>query len=420
LFSNDEALVRKVIDKLLIACDKQQQSDFIEVVFDDSNIPEIHVEEGVKNVMLFFGIYNLTEINYVNTYRLVISNGALEISNNDETLLAGLISHELAHIMLGHIAKLKEIVMEGSTDESLTRKTCELEADKYALFILANAGYPITALRKVLEILSNRIGIWAQSKYVLTHPPTSERIAMLQTVESEIKLYSEQFTNGAKIIKNNPTEENIENYIKILQKLQSYFPKSPQIYNNLGLCYFYKYLLFADEVKFVISSVPELEFEAQKGIKVTLRSPKIVKQKEELLNLARDYLTRAIQLDPGYRNALINLCCVEFESKNYDNLKKISSALFKIDKNSLESRNLAAIINYLDGKKTLAKTQFNDLIKEEHSSAYYNLFSIYCEEGNIKGAKDILENYVKHFGKDNYYLLMETKIKKFSSHWRDR
>ena len=413
---DEEAVVYEIVETILKSVDRPDFRISLNIL--DSEIPEAFAHIDCQ-VAVIFGIYNFLLPVY--NYSLVISKGMIDLCKTnegelDKDMLAGVLAHEIAHILLGHIEKEISLSDMSLGQRSKQRKELELEADKYALFYIANAGYRISGFRELLNKLSLKTGILTQSKYIITHPSTPERIAFLQTLETEIKTLSELFTKGSKEISKFKLDKEqiqiIDSYIKILNNLLNYFPKSPQVYNNLALCYYYKYLISGSKFPdMLIRTVPEVDFEVKRGVKLLLRGP--MKPDKSLLEESRKHFLKALQLNPDYKNAMINLSVVELELENYENLSKLCSNIMTIDPNSLDGKNILGIVYYKTNKKVEAKKQFSKIIQhnKHYGPAYYNLFSIYINEKNLKKANELLDTYRNIIGEDVYYVNMQETLK---------
>lgn len=103
-----------------------------------------------------------------------IGRGLFDDAHGDETLVAALAAHELAHAALDH-----QSVLEANDSVAVVRKT-EREADRLAVWLLANAGYPPEAeARLARTVLSRKQFIFVSA----THGGWRTRAA---DIESEI------------------------------------------------------------------------------------------------------------------------------------------------------------------------------------------------------------------------------------------
>lgn len=117
--------------------------------------------------------------------RYVQVTSALVAFAADDSELAGLIAHELAHNILRHRDRLnaagidRGLLQHFGRNARLTRET-EREADRFAVYLLARAGYDPSALIRAWRRAAPRGG----SLFAGTHPRWRERIA---TVRAEIE-----------------------------------------------------------------------------------------------------------------------------------------------------------------------------------------------------------------------------------------
>jgi predicted Zn-dependent protease len=164
-----------------------------------------------KRIPYHFAILHTSEINALAAPGgyIFITQGLLE-SLNDESELAGVLAHEVTHVVRQHVVKaIREAnVVEGGqdlasstgqdtspyaplSDFSITllskglSRSDELEADKLGTILAAKVGYDAYGLRRSIESLAAK----QQADLFLahfnkTHPPAADR---LQTIDQAIK-----------------------------------------------------------------------------------------------------------------------------------------------------------------------------------------------------------------------------------------
>ena len=109
-----------------------------------------------------------------NGSRIRITEGMVAFASNDSEL-AFVLSHELAHDLLGHVDTL----------HSGTRAKMELEADYVGIYVTARAGYDAeTASRFMLRLAAAFPDMEGDGSY----PASGARYAMLERAAREIAL----------------------------------------------------------------------------------------------------------------------------------------------------------------------------------------------------------------------------------------
>ncbi len=121
--------------------------------------------------------------------KVLITRGMLK-KLNSEAELAGVLAHEIAHVVQRH--QIKTMAAEGGQEKlgainfPLDR-ALEFEADRMAAVILARAGYDANAYLNVLRTLQNdRSNDPGLSMLVAVHPSFKDRIAELTPVMAKI------------------------------------------------------------------------------------------------------------------------------------------------------------------------------------------------------------------------------------------
>lgn len=145
-----------------------------------------------------------------------IYSGLLQVMDN-EAQLAGVLAHEISHVVARHgVKRLQQVlgfqvllsIALGESGE-LTQQAVgiglavllqaysrdnEFEADEYGAVYMQKAGYNpegmVQLLEKLLEMSSGEAGFF--EKVMATHPPTKERI---QRVESQIQGFDPSIRN---------------------------------------------------------------------------------------------------------------------------------------------------------------------------------------------------------------------------------
>lgn len=165
--------------------------------------------------------FTVLDADFINAYSapggyIFITKGAIE-AMRDESELAAVLAHEVAHITEKHIVnefKIKgqdtsatagltnllgsssssaKVAFTQSVDNAVNKlinkgfkKEEELEADKTSLLLLAATGYDTSSLRRYLK-RAKRINrkTASRNQHKATHPPTSKRIKSLKRIAKQ-------------------------------------------------------------------------------------------------------------------------------------------------------------------------------------------------------------------------------------------
>lgn len=136
--------------------------------------------------------------------RIGVTQGALRFFSSDDEL-GWILAHEIGHNILNHVqnaklqAMLRAFLMasgEGSdptgpspTGPSPTGPSLEAQADYVGAYLMALAGYDLSAIKRVwerLQRLEARQG-GRKSRLAQTHPSTTARLAVLEITLQEIE-----------------------------------------------------------------------------------------------------------------------------------------------------------------------------------------------------------------------------------------
>lgn len=156
-----------------------------------SAVPACHYAMQVLDTALINGI--------TDGRRIGVTRGALQFFSSDDEL-GWVVAHEIAHNILSHVqnAKLQTMLgaflaargeVPGSTATMLPRPALESQADYVGAYLMARAGYDLSAIKRVwerLESIEAQQGGQGQG-LLQTHPPTKERLASFEITLQEIE-----------------------------------------------------------------------------------------------------------------------------------------------------------------------------------------------------------------------------------------
>jgi predicted Zn-dependent protease len=204
------------------------RDDEIENVLRDLSKPIISAAQMKHSDIEFVLIDNVQENAFVIGGKVIFLHSGLLIKNiNNPEAIAGVIAHELGHLMAKHnitsqmhnanasqnmiygsilglaamTAGMPELgaffSLGGHNATFLTMmkysRQHEAEADKISSKLLTNSGIGTKGLLKFLSSLREREHYLSSNPYYLTHPLSKDRIAFLRNYTSAEQFYSDQF-----------------------------------------------------------------------------------------------------------------------------------------------------------------------------------------------------------------------------------
>jgi len=134
---------------------------------------------------------------------IYVFTGIIRILDTEDEL-AALLAHEIAHNEQRHYAEqydwkmplnvvgagvsaLTLGIVPNPIQRALSRQD-EAEADRVGLELMVKAGFCAKGMQGLLEKLHNITSLGTPNKYVLTHPPTEERIENIDKMIAEMKI----------------------------------------------------------------------------------------------------------------------------------------------------------------------------------------------------------------------------------------
>jgi tetratricopeptide (TPR) repeat protein len=304
-------IIKEICQKITEAQGKQFKTPHLVVYSIDNNkqviaqfkntpIPTIYIDEKLYNLSRKFGKDSLDA-------------------------LACIIGHELAHLFEKHTFAIGMTGMMGLVENNTNntksiskseKVSLETQADYYGLFYGFLAGYKTyQLLPQMLELI--------YLEYKLPdamdgYPSKTERINIAKMSVAELEQVTMIVDVGEILYLQKQYEEAAIAFEYLLQK----FP-SRDIYNNLAAIRLSQVVSYIekDELYFAYP----FEFDALTRLRTGVersggsdKKAENMQKRKELLKIAKQYLKKAIILDPSYLTAYINLACVYSLEGNYE------------------------------------------------------------------------------------------------------
>jgi hypothetical protein len=358
---------------------------------------------------------------------VVLSKGALELCYNGvskktgDTRLAFVLGHELAHLshndfwhrdvqlalsgtshkqLSPQVAEilLGEGQIAGSEVESHLKriKEKELEADDAGFAYAAMAGYEVGSLLVGDEQSKDFLSYWVSqttTRQDISHLGPKDRIGFLKIRLQSVREKVGLFLFGSRLAHFGQYEDALY----FLEEFQKSFP-SREVLNNLGLSHLQiaKRLMDQDYAyRFWLPSIMELETRVptmQKGLEP---EQQLSEQARTELYRAADYLYRAVEADPYFLPARINLTAAYIYLQELHKARSVIEGALKLSPDNGEVKMLRALTVYLQNRDIdmwpYAVEKLSELAKQT-DAAYvkYNLAQLYGERARDGRAKATL------------------------------
>ena len=183
-----------------------------------------------------------TQMSYVaenNNYsfKIIITSGLLfNIFENDVNIVSFVISHEMAHILLGHFKSNRQNNRIISINLS---HSDELEADMLGMKLAVDAGFKyskiLSGLKKIIKLGYDINSFDCINK---EHPSWTERLAGLDSGQKKIWETLNAFKNGVSFLSLHKLDLAIHCFKYVINQ----FPGCYDAHANLGYCYLTKYI----------------------------------------------------------------------------------------------------------------------------------------------------------------------------------
>lgn len=354
---------------------------------------------------------------------IILTHGALKLcyanvtAEKGDSRLAFILGHELSHqakddfwhsaaflavreftaddkikeTLLGYMVRTTDISSSKSAREVAKRK--ELEADAYGMIYMTMAGYDSRLVvdrdgtNFFREWVSQITGNVAYEDP--DHPLPEERAEFVRAQLADVAEELSLFTLGVRLYQ----AGSYESALALLDKFREKFP-SREVFNNIGLSYYQMAMdrLSACDISlllgFKLSTVLDTDTLARTFLtrgKRTGDSSSCYQDEKfrRAMDNAGEYLSMAVEKDPLYLPAKINLSSAYIMMQKYSKAKVGLDDALEIEPDNRRALNNRAVADYMDGLKR-KKDGANDYILalksivEKHptfSDALYNLAS---------------------------------------------
>jgi tetratricopeptide (TPR) repeat protein len=290
---------------------------------------------------------------------IVLSKQALDIIYKNVPLIYGdtraafILGHELAHLANDHHWHRKFLSVVKNSKALVIKnyrqpRVQEIEADDHGFIYAAIAGYPVDKLLVDDSRQQNFLVYWEQQTFRGvndTHPRPEVRAHRLRARLQALLDILPYFHFGVRL----SHFERCFDGIYFLREFVQNFP-GREVYNNLGVCELQKaqqvlgkeaYLYWLPSLLDVTTPVDNL---SSRGERATLA--------DEFLTNAKEYFKSALDMEPSYLPANVNLAITAFYLGEIYQARAAIEKAHQLDPNDLEIQGLRLVILHKEGEQS--------------------------------------------------------------------
>ena len=379
---------KKVYDAIVIAYGASQSAPVFQI--------RAKTYPGKKQILMYYPGISPKIIMDEEVYDLCADLGADSLN-----ALASVLGHELAHhyekhdwcssfsYLLDEKQALKQKLSKITKEEKLR---IEAEADYYGGFYGYVAGFSTFDISA--KLLDKIYAFYKLPDKLNGYPTKNERKQIALKSLKELEQYQAVFSAGESMV----CLKEYQMASSCFEYLADKFP-SREMFGNAGLLKVLSAMDYIDEksmpfaLPLEIDAGTRLKSGAVRGVGLSVEEKG--KREKQLLEEAIKFFNKAIYIEPGYINAIVNRGCAYVLLNNPDMAVGICNDLLKSVKNKLNAPDLAklyslrAIANYNKGEKEKAAEDFNMAdIQGTNTINIYN--KIVFKELN----KGVLDNFI--------------------------
>ncbi len=354
-----------------------------------------------------FKLIQNEEINafaYIND-SIYVHTGLFKSVGNSIDQLAFVLAHELAHVLMKHPAKGDEFLQKNpnATEEQYFKlsREMEFEADKYAVLYTMRAGYsPLGGIEWFNYMTNQGYEYTPHTMSYVTHPNFTARVVEVFKHIATYYEYARNFEFGMIYLNSG----DYKNAITSFNKFVSAYPNFKEGHNNLAVAILSQ-KLNQKGIKLEVllpTTLSKVDFFTNIFTVNTKRGEYNLKNSE--LTEAEKALSKALELDPNYLQAYINLAVLNTLTKN---IKAATDAIAKAEKVTKKSYDLMLAKGFLQLEQNKYK-EAADIFKTANTSdpsrpeALFNMALAYTYGSMKTEAISTWKNFINKF-KDSYY-----------------
>ena len=319
------------------------------------------------------------EAHVTNKNIIVVSTGAVNFCfdgvsiKTGKSRLAFIIGHEMAHLANDDFRNQELLGQDNIEIKNFISKKHEFIADADGILNAAMAGFdPMEIVSNEDNFIEKWISQIQNTNHDYTHPDPDERIEFIKKQIKRLKKKLPFYYNAQKHFNNKNYKLALISFKVFLNEFQP-----AEALNNAGLCN-YKLALqalinneddFITKVPYYLSTKYDYELKVKKFFR---RVPGFMKTFIEQIKIAMERFSNAVDKDPTYIPAYINLSSAliisqlmdaDFSEGNYEQAMGILKKALKIKKDPKLLNNYA-IAMYLSYSSSFSHGLNNDLVQQ--------------------------------------------------------
>jgi predicted Zn-dependent protease len=359
------------------------------------------------NSIIKFKLIKNDEINafaYIND-SVYVHTGLFTSVGNSIDQLAFVLAHELAHVLMKHPAKGDEFINKNpnASEEQYLKlsREMEFEADKYAVLYTMRAGYsPLGGIEWFNYMTNQGYEYTPHTMNSVTHPNFTARVVEVFKHIATYYEYARNFEYAQIYLNSGDYKNAIASYNKFL----SAYPNFKEGYNNLAVAVLSQKISQKGINLEVLlpTTLSKVDFFTNIFTVNTKRGEYNLKNSE--LTEAEKALSKALELDPNYLQAYINLAVLNTLTKN---VKAANDAITKAEKVTKKSYDVLIAKGFLQLEQNKYK-EAADIFKSafqadpKRPEALFNMGLAYTYGSMKTEAINTWKSFIKDF-KDSYY-----------------
>ncbi|MEW8347350.1 MAG: M48 family metalloprotease [Candidatus Thiodiazotropha taylori] len=340
---------------------------------------------------------------------IYVYRGVMDVVKDDESYLAFILAHEIAHTVLRHYDSSRYLKKAGeeyrenfnaSRDELKEAKELnntlkllkkgfsrqqEYDADRWAMFYLARIGVsPMEGVRALMKF-KEKTNYSPDKESLASHPSSSSRITHAFEVMAEISDAIAHFEYGEIYLNQGKLEKAVKSYDRFLR----IFPDSPEGHANLGLVYAILATKDMDKSDYYLDLLIA-EFDTV----FFLRGAKGLN--EAHYEKAMEAFNEALTLRPDFVHALAGIGALALRAENMPMAKAHLERVVELEPDNSIYRNNLGVYFAMTDQQNSATEEFHlsNKLDPQFKGAYYNQGLISHRQKDYETSIDYFRNFI--------------------------